>query len=54
MRTLGQLAEQIGASLHLAKGDSADTLIESLSTLAKAASAFPNFKLRCSIFRDTP
>ncbi len=34
--SLGQLAEKIGAELHLANADTADTLIYGLSTLSKA------------------
>ena len=34
--TLGQLSEALGAQLHLAKGDTADTAIHSLGTLASA------------------
>ncbi len=43
MQTLGQLAEQIGATLHLAADDSADTPIYSLSTLAKAGNGQISF-----------
>lgn len=43
MQTLGQLAEHLGARLHLAEGDSADTPIESLSTLAKAGNGQISF-----------
>lgn len=43
MQTLGQLAEHIGATLHLAQGDTADTAIESLATLAKAGNGQISF-----------
>lgn len=43
MQTLGQLAEQIGATLHLAADDSADTPIYTLSTLAKAGNGQISF-----------
>lgn len=43
MQTLGQLAEQIGATLHLAADDSSDTPIYTLSTLAKAGNGQISF-----------
>lgn len=43
MQTLGQLAEQIGATLHLAADDTADTPIHTLATLAKAGNGQISF-----------
>ncbi len=41
--TLGQLAEQVGAKLRLVNGDTEDTMIDSIGTLAKATAGQLSF-----------